>query len=126
MKQKTATTEPKMMDVLIEYTETFLMPLLDERFGAVRQEFKAEIGQLRQELRSETSLLRKEFKGELGLFRHELKDYIDTKLADTTVDLVKRLDRREKAIKFERKVTSIFKENNIGTKKDIAYLESLA
>jgi hypothetical protein len=92
----------------------------------IRQEFKAEIGQLRQELRSETSLLRKEFKGELGLFRHELKDYIDTKLADTTVDLVKRLDRREKAIKFERKVTSIFKENNIGTKKDIAYLESLA
>jgi hypothetical protein len=125
MKKPTTTAEPKMMEVLIEYTETFLMPLLDERFGMIDKKFEAVDSRFKSIDQGFVNM-QQEFKVELGLFRHELKDYINTKLADTTADLIKRLDRREKAIKFERKVTSIFKENHIGTKKDIAYLESLA
>ena len=109
MTQKTHTIKKQMLEVMIEYTETFLIPLLDDRFDTFRNEFRLEL------------------KEEIGSLRHELKDYVDKKLADQTSDIFRRLDRRDqKNIKFKQKVVTVFKDNDLASSKDLTYLVGLA
>ena len=120
MTQKTPTIKKQMLEVMIEYTETFLIPLLDDRFDTFRNEF-------RHELKEEIGSLRHELKEEIGSLRHELKDYVDKKLADQTSDIFRRLDRRDqKNIKFKQKVVTVFKDNDLASSKDLTYLVGLA
>lgn len=53
---------------LIDYTESVLMPYLDERFKQVDLQ--------------------------IGAAKHELKDYVDRRLSETTSEIFLRLDRR--------------------------------
>jgi len=58
---------------------------------------------------------------------HELKDYIDTKLADYTSDIFKRLEQRfQRDREFKHHVVKLLRKHRIGTAEEVAFLEGLA
>lgn len=101
MKKKASVKELEKvvtLDVLLEYTDTLLLP----RIGDMMNEME-------------------------GRIKYELKSYMDDKFADQTSDIFSRLDKREGAHRtFKHKIVDIFKASNIGSPEDRAYLEGLA
>ena len=73
----------QMMETLLEYSNTFLIPQLDD----LRQELKKDMVELRNDLRIE-------FKSDIGGLKYELKSYVDDKLADQPAEIFDRMDRK--------------------------------
>lgn len=89
------------LGVLLEYTDEFLLPRMEER---VREVVKEEIGQS----------------------EHRVKDYIDRKLSDHTAEFFRRLEHKfQTEQQFRGKIIDLFKKHNIGTSEDLAFLEGL-
>lgn len=89
------------LGVLLEYTDEFLLPRMEER---VREVVKEEIGQS----------------------EYRMKDYIDRKLTDHTTELFKKLEQKfQTERQFKERVVDIFKRNNLATAEDIAFLDGL-
>ena len=87
MTQKTTPFKKQMFEVLVEYTETFLLPLLDNRFAEVKTDMAA--------------------------MKYELKDYTDRKLADQKDYMHKRFNEQSTEIKkISSQVSEIVKRLN--------------
>ncbi|OGH71659.1 MAG: hypothetical protein A2921_04710 [Candidatus Magasanikbacteria bacterium RIFCSPLOWO2_01_FULL_43_20b] len=94
--------KPVTYGQLLEYTDSFLLPRINEAISLVVKDANANL-------------------------ENRLKSYIDDKLADYTSDIFKRLEKKDiKEKEFKRKVVELFKRHDIGTTEDLAFLDGLA
>ncbi|MDP2655942.1 MAG: hypothetical protein Q8P11_00010 [bacterium] len=97
-KYKDVWESPVTVGMLLEYTDSFLLPKFNEM------------------LKENNSLL-----------EHNLKTYIDRKFTEYQTDLFKKLDAsRQRDTQFKEKIIEIFKRRQIASDEEIAYLEGLA
>lgn len=97
-KHKEEWEKPVTMGILLEYTDSFLLPKMDEML-----------------------------KVNSATLENNLKDYIDRKFSDHQTVLFKKMDEeRKRDVQFKEKVIEIFRRQKIGSAEDIAYLEGLA
>ncbi|MBI5728790.1 MAG: hypothetical protein HY983_00900 [Candidatus Magasanikbacteria bacterium] len=110
--------QPVTLGVLLEYTDSFLMPkmvdIMDERFAKVNERFDKMDERFKE---TDNKIARNEY---------NLKVYIDEKLANYTSDIFKRLEKKqEKETAFKKKVVDLFKKHHIGSSEELAFLEGL-
>ncbi len=110
------------LGVLLEYTDEFLLPKIDEMFKESEQRMDGKLNKLAEKF----NMLDKKIDTVTGKLQHDLLVAMDEKFADYTSDIFKRLDKKYKRDKeFKEKVVALFKQHNIGTSEDIAFLQGL-
>ena len=101
------------LGVLLEYTDTFLIPKIGEPINDSEERIKKE--------------LKGEIKEANAALEHRLKTYIDHKLSDYSVEIFKRLDERyRKEKQFKQKVVELLRKHGIGSPEEVSFLDGLA
>ena len=105
--------KPVTLGVLLEYTDSFLIPKMAEL--------------IKEETNGVEYRLKSFVKEENAGAEHRLKSYIDRKLSDHTAELFKRLDERYHTDRqFKQKIVELLRKHHIGAAEDLAFLEGLA
>ncbi len=111
-KSKEELSRPVTLGVLLQFTEEVLMPSIGKMFN----DFEIKMDK-KMDAKLKTSFAK---------HTYEMKSYFDDKLADSTSDIFKRLDKKyEKDKQFKSRVVDVFRRSNIGTVEDIAYLQGM-
>lgn len=111
--------KPITMGVLLEFTDSFLIPKIAE---LIKDESKSLESRIEERMDVKFSSVDKRF----FLLENNLKTYIDRRFSDYTAELFRRLDAKyQKEKQFKEKVLELFKKHSIGSTEDLAYLEGL-
>lgn len=96
------------LGVLLEYTDEFLMPKMQEMIDGSEQRMTNTIN------------------GAIAKSENRMMDYIDRRLTDHTAELFRKLEQKfQTERQFKDKVVELFKRHSIGTSEDIAFLDGL-
>jgi len=117
--------KPVTLEVLLDYTDSFLLPKLSDIISdQIHDEFGNIIStKIQGEIRP---LIQEEVRPVISEHEYKIKSYIEDKLADYHSDIFKRLDRKETTEReFKMKIVELLKKHNIGTGEDIAFLEGV-
>lgn len=109
--KKKTQTQIEMTEVLLDFTEQVFLPAMNQLEERLDQKFDQK---LEQRLKVSNAQL-----------ENNLKTYIDRRLTDNNIELLKKLDEKyfKKDTAFKQKTVELFKRHKIGTPKDVKFLE---
>ncbi len=119
------------LGVLLEYTDEFLMPKMQEMVtdavsGAIAQSEHRMTDTINGAIAKSEQRTTDTINGAIAKSENRLMDYIDRRLTDSTAELFKKLEQKfQTERQFKDKVVELFKRHNIGTSEDLAFLDGL-
>lgn len=114
------------MGVLLDYTDTVLLPGIERIVGESQKQMTIEMGKSENRMMDYIDRRIEEVHIEIGKSETRVMEHIDRRLTDFSTDLFKRLEQKfQTERQFKDKVVELFKRHNIGTSEDLAFLDGL-
>ncbi|MFH1947177.1 MAG: hypothetical protein ABIJ23_03420 [Candidatus Magasanikbacteria bacterium] len=100
------------LGVLLEYTDEFLIPKMDE---LITERLKTSNTEMEEKIRR--------YNAEM---ENKLKTFIDRRLSDYVTDIFKKLEKHDiKEKEFKAKIVEIMRRNNLASGEELSFLEGL-